>query len=221
MTKLQRKFLQDGGIERLIAARPELDVVPLEERETMRRRVLAEFQDEHDVWIFAYGSLMWNPAFRYAEHTVARLHGYHRAFCHHSSIARGSADYPGLMAGLDRGGSCNGLAYRIAAADLESETRILWSRETALSVYEVRVLKLSTRKGPLRAITFVANRASHYYVGRMPIEEQIERIARASGELGSNADYLFRLVARLEALGLADRAIERLRRRVAAKLDER
>ena len=219
MKELHRKFLRDGGVERLIAACPELEIVPLEERETMRRRVLAEFETEHDIWVFAYGSLMWNPALRYAEQTVARLHGYHRAFCHHTRIARGTAEYPGLMAGLERGGSCTGLAYRIAPVDLESETRILWNRETALPVYEVRVLKISTNKGPLRAITFVANRASDHYVGRVPLEEQIERIARASGELGSNAEYLFQLVDRLGELGIGDRPIERLRHHVAARIN--
>jgi glutathione-specific gamma-glutamylcyclotransferase len=220
MKELQRKFLQDGGVERMIAARPELEIVPLEEREAMRRRVLAEFDTGHDVWIFAYGSLMWNPAFRYAEKRVARVHGYHRAFCHHSRVARGTAEYPGLMAGLDRGGSCRGLAYRIARAELECETRILWNRETALPIYKPRVLTISSGRGPLRAIAFVANRASEHYVGRVPLEEQVDRIGRAAGELGSNAEYLFRLVDSLAALGLGDRPIERLRRRVAAKIGE-
>jgi cation transport protein ChaC len=220
MKKLDRAFLQDGGIERLIAEFPEIEITPLEEREAARRAVLAEFETGHDVWVFAYGSLMWNPAFHYAEEQIARLHGYHRAFCHHTQVARGTAEYPGLMAGLDRGGSCSGLAYRIAPADLEAETRILWNRETALPVYKVRVLKISTDQGPRRAVTFVANRDSEHYVGRLPVDEQVERISRASGRLGSNAEYLFRLVDRLKELGIADRHFAQLRRHVAAKLEK-
>lgn len=213
--KFDRAFIQSGGVERLLDGVPDFEVVPLEERETLRKRILSEFDNDHDVWIFAYGSLMWNPAFRYAEQTLARLHGYHRAFCQQTQVTRGSSEYPGLMAALERGGSCRGVAYRIAAPDLDSETRVLWNREMPLPVYEVRVLKIATDQGSRKAITFVANRASAHYVGRLPLESQIERICRASGKLGSNADYLFRLVDRLEELGITDRRLALLRQHVA------
>ena len=220
MPDLEREFILDGGVERLIEGSRAFahKLVPIEEREIMRRRVLGEIGKGHDIWIFGYGSLIWNPILRFAEERTARIYGYHRAFCLWTQLGRGTLDRPGLMAGLDRGGSCRGVAYQIAPDEVECETRILWDRETPLPVYEPRVLRAVTKRGDIPVIAFIANRPSDYYAGRMSIEAQAEYIARARGELGSNAEYLFNLVQCLKARGLLNESLDQLRRAVSAKM---
>ena len=221
MPDLDRQFIQDGGVDRLIEGSPEFagKLVPLEERERMRRRVLTEVGTGKDIWIFGYGSLIWNPILRYAEERRACVYGFHRAFCQWTHLGRGSPQQPGLMAGLDRGGSCRGIAYRIAPDAVECETRILWDRETPLPIYVPRVLNAKTDAGVIRVITFVANHTSEYYIGPMSIEAQAEYIARAGGSLGSNAEYLFNLVRCLEERGLLNKSLVKLRRAVSLKMD--
>ena len=220
MPDLDRKFIQDGGVDQLIKASPQFadKLVPIEERESMRRRILVEFGTGKDIWIFGYGSLIWNPILRYAEERRARIYGFHRAFCQWTHLGRGSPEQPGLMAGLDRGGSCCGIAYRIAPEEVECETRILWDRETPLPIYVPRVLNAVTEAGVIRVITFVANHTSEYYIGPMSIKAQAEYISRAFGSLGSNAEYLFNLVRCLEERGLLNKSLDRLQRAVSAKM---
>ncbi len=220
MPDLEREFIQNGGVDRLIKGHPQFadKLIPLEERERLRLRVLADIGAGNDVWVFAYGSLIWNPILRYAEQRTARIYGYHRAFCQWTHLGRGSPERPGLMAGLDRGGSCRGIAYRIAPDAVECETLILWNRETPLPIYVPRVLNAVTEAGGIRAIAFLANHISEYYIGPMSIDAQAEYIARAGGSLGSNAEYLFNLVQCLEERGLLNASLERLKRAVCAKL---
>lgn len=221
MPDLERKFILDGGVDRLIKAHPGFadKLIPIEHRERLRRRVLSEIGGGKDVWIFAYGSLIWNPILRYAEQRMARIYGYHRAFCQWTHLGRGSPDRPGLMAGLDRGGSCRGIAYRIAPDEVECETRILWDRETPLPMYVPRVLNATTQAGSIRAIAFIANHTSEYYIGPMSIDAQAELISRAGGSLGSNAEYLFNLVRCLEERGLLNESLKKLQRAVSARLE--
>lgn len=165
-----------------------------------------------DAWVFAYGSLMWNPAMRYQESRIATLSGYHRRFCLWSPVGRGSADHPGLVLGLARGGSCKGVAYRIKGAHVAEEFSVLWRREMISDGYIPRWVTLHTAEGPLSALAFVINRACPRYAGRLPDDEAARAIAAASGALGSNTEYLVSTVDHLDSLGIPDRRLHALRR---------
>ncbi|WP_153770729.1 gamma-glutamylcyclotransferase [Labrenzia sp. CE80] len=164
-----------------------------------------------DIWIFAYGSLMWDPAFHFSEVRRAYLSGYHRRFCLRSEVARGTPDCPGLMAGLDLGGTCNGLVFRVDADKLETESRFIWRREMLLGSYVPEFLTLTTKQGPVEAMAFVVNRDNPMLLPSLSLEETARRIAHAEGYLGPNIDYLENLAASFELLELADEELFRLR----------
>src|SRR3954451_15415737 len=128
---LTRDMLRAGGIERMIAdSVPQLRMLTDEERAASLAATLKHRPGpRHGVWVFAYGSLIWNPAIHYVERRFARVYGWHRTFCLSTIAGRGSPDMPGLVLGLDRGGACTGAAFRIAEEGLEEELRILWRRE--------------------------------------------------------------------------------------------
>lgn len=174
----------------------------------------AAVRDGGDAWVFGYGSLMWNPAIRYEESRIATLHGFHRRFCLWSPVGRGSAEHPGLVLGLARGGSCKGVAYRIKADDVDEEFSVLWRREMISDGYIPRWITLRTAEGPLAALAFTINRACPRYAGRLPDDEAARAIAVAAGALGSNAEYLLSTVEHLDALGIPDRRLHALRRRL-------
>jgi cation transport protein ChaC len=178
---------------------------------------------EGDVWVFGYGSLMWNPLFRHAEQRPATLRGFHRRFCLWSVTSRGTRERPGLVLGLDLGGSCQGVAYRLPAEDAPRELKLLWNREMVLGSYTPRWVRVeaapsSASQGctqELRALVFTVNREHPNYAGRLPLDEVVAALAAASGHLGSSAEYLFRAVDALAVHGLRDSHLEALRRRVA------
>jgi cation transport protein ChaC len=160
-----------------------------------------------DVWVFAYGSLIWNPIFPFADKRIARIYGFHRSFCLWSRLGRGTPDKPGLVLGLDHGGSCAGLAYRIAAAHVREEFRLLWRREMVTGSYVPTWVKARTPQGAVAAIAFVINRRSVAYAGRLPSPEAARRIRDASGIHGPCADYLLRTVGGLREYGIDDPAM--------------
>lgn len=168
-----------------------------------------------DVWLFGYGSLMWNPAIDFAECRPGAVHGWHRRFCLWLHMGRGSPDNPGLMLALERGGRCAGLLFRIPAAEARAELLLAWQREMFTGAYQSRWVTAMTARGPVRAATFVANRANPRYAGRLDEALVAARLANASGSLGSCAAYLAETVGALQAAGLRDRALERLHRSVA------
>lgn len=180
------------------------------EREANRRRTL-DGQMGADVWVFAYGSLMWDPAFRFAEVRVARVQGYARRFCLKDTWGgRGTAGAPGLMAALDRGPGCTGLAFRIAAAEVEAETEILWRREGIASTYAPTFLPVATAQGPVEALAFVANRAAAAICPDLPLREIVQYLATGTGFLGSSRAYLESIAAQLAALGIEDPELQAL-----------
>ncbi|MGC2853853.1 gamma-glutamylcyclotransferase [Novispirillum sp. DQ9] len=174
----------------------------------------AAVRDGGDAWVFGYGSLMWNPAIRYEESRIATLHGFHRRFCLWSPVGRGSAEHPGLVLGLARGGSCKGVAYRIKGEHVDEEFSVLWRREMISDGYIPRWVTLRTAEGPLAALAFTINRACPRYAGRLPDDEAARAIAVAAGALGTNAEYLLSTVEHLDALGIPDRRLHALRRRL-------
>jgi cation transport protein ChaC len=177
---------------------------------------------QDDVWVFGYGSLMWNPLFHYAERRPATLRGFHRRFCLWSVTSRGTRERPGLVLGLDLGGSCHGVAYRLPAEGAPQELKLLWNREMVLGSYSPRWVRVEAAAcaashgcaQELRALVFTVNREHPNYAGRLPLEQVVAALAAASGHLGSSAEYLFRAVDALAAHGLRDSYLETLRRRV-------
>lgn len=170
--------------------------------------------DGGDCWLFAYGSLMWSPDFTHLDAIPARLSGYHRRFCLYSHVYRGSPEAPGLVLGLDRGGSCWGLAFRIAECDAEAVLHKVDQREIQHAVYRRRRLpvRLGLGEGGRRlfAHAYVVNRESPQYAGRLPPERMIELVRQGRGQRGSCLDYLRNTVAHLNELGLPDPSLAAL-----------
>jgi glutathione-specific gamma-glutamylcyclotransferase len=162
------------------------------------------------VWIFAYGSLMWNPEMRFAERLPARIHGYHRSFCLYSPEYRGTREKPGLVLGLDRGGSCRGIAYRLPRATLAAEIDLIWMREMTGFVYHMTPLAVLIERGPVPGYAFTVRRDSRDYAGRLSAEAAARVIAASRGDRGSNRDYLVNTVRHLEELGIAGGALHRI-----------
>lgn len=165
-----------------------------------------------DVWVFAYGSLMWNPGFPHLEVRRGRLYGFHRRFCIYSHIYRGTPETPGLVLGLDRGGSCEGLAFRVPAGEAAEVMDYLYERELVTGVYIPRWLEVVTSRGRLRAAGFVVDRSHVQFTGRMDLETTLELVLQGHGSGGSCLEYLRNTVHHMEALGLADRGLRRLLR---------
>lgn len=185
-----------------------------QEREDNRLEFLKTLPQDRDLCMFGYGSLIWNPAFRYIESRPARLFGFHRRFCLHLTIGRGSPEKPGLMLALDRGGSCNGIAFRIAASAIEEETRILWLREMISGAYKPQKVSLKTDIGTLEGFTFVVNRHHSRYIRGLSFEETIAGLSRGEGILGSCREYLSNTFYDLQRHGIRDRYVERLQKEI-------
>jgi cation transport protein ChaC len=163
-----------------------------------------------DLWIFGYGSLMWNPGFRYRERAPAVVHGYHRAFCIYSSRWRGTPERPGLVLGLDRGGACRGVAFLVAAADVAETLNELWQREMRRKVYLPRLLRARLPDAEARAFTFVADPRHAGYAGGLSIEETARLVGTCCGARGPNIEYLTRTIDHLEELGVRDHNLLRV-----------
>lgn len=180
------------------------------------------------LWVFGYGSLMWNPGFAHLETRKALLFGYHRAFCIKSEHYRGTPEFPGLVLGLDEGGTCRGLAFRIAEEDAGVALPYLWDREMVTMVYRPARAKIRFLDAPTdvpgsppaesteTAFTFVARPDHRQYCCRTSPEEVGRIVARAVGKAGPNRDYLANTAAHLRALDLEDPEMEDLLRHVEA-----
>ncbi|WP_246148212.1 gamma-glutamylcyclotransferase [Skermanella pratensis] len=163
-----------------------------------------------DLWVFGYGSLMWNPEFPFVERRQALLRGYHRRFCVYSHRYRGTPDRPGLVLGLDRGGSCRGMVFRVEAGLVDRTLDYLWDREMVSGVYRPKLLGVWTEAGTVSACTFVADRGHRQYCGEMCVSDVIRHIRQGVGERGPNLEYLANTVGHLRELGMVDRGLERL-----------
>jgi glutathione-specific gamma-glutamylcyclotransferase len=167
----------------------------------------------HDLWVFAYGSLMWRPGFAYEEARRARVTGYRRAFCIYSVHHRGTPERLGLVLGLDRGGVCEGVAYRVAAADAVATRAYLRAREQVSGVYREALLPAELEVRPpaeVMALAYIVERAHPAYAGRLPLRLQARLIRGAKGRSGANLDYLVSTVRHLIELGIRERELERL-----------
>ena len=169
-------------------------------------------------WVFGYGSLIWNPEFDFERAALARAHGYHRAFCIRSTRYRGTPEQPGLVLGLDRGGSCVGVAYRLPAASRDEAIARLFAREIpdpAARVYLPRVIEVRLHDGcRVPALTFLADRSRPSYA-RLGDAEILQRLIGCHGQRGANRDYALSTWKALEAHGVRDPALARLAARLA------
>jgi cation transport protein ChaC len=157
-----------------------------------------------DLWIFGYGSLMWRPGFAFLEVQPARLHGFHRSFCVYSWHHRGTRERPGLVLGLDRGGSCLGRAYRVAAGDAEAVIQYLDEREMVTAVYRPVQHPVRLPGATVHARAYVVDRGHPQYAGKLALEDQARHIAGARGISGVNTEYLASTVAHLDEMGIVD-----------------
>jgi cation transport protein ChaC len=185
-------------------------LLPEAELERSLQAVLASPHRAGDLWLFAYGSLVWNPVLSYVERRIATVHGFHRRFCLRSRINRGTPESPGLVLGLDRGGRCAGIAYRIPAREVEIELRLLWRREMLLGSYEPKWVLARDGRETFRALAFVVDRQRSGYAGRLPDDEIVAVLKRSRGKLGTGLDYLLRTADGLAEAGVRDTYVSRL-----------
>ncbi len=214
---LTREAVRRGLVRRMIA-RAGIPVRLLPEAEIERRleEALATRPEAGDVWLFAYGSLIWNPTVEVVGRSRARVHGYHRRFCLETVVGRGTPERPGLMLGLDRGGSCVGVALRVPAVRVREELAVVFHREMVTGAYRARWLRARGEAGSLPVLAFVIDRRHERYVRALPRARLVEILATAHGPLGSAAAYLHDTVVHLRMHGIRDRELEPLFRAVAA-----
>ena len=167
-----------------------------------------------DIWVFGYGSLMWNPGFAHCAAEPALLRGWHRSFCVYSCSYRGTPERPGLVLGLDRGGACRGVAFRVSAPDVATALGYLWEREMVGGVYDMRELNVSTSLGVIQAHAFTVRRSHAGYAGRLGVDETARLILQGLGGRGPCREYLENTVRQLECLGLVDGPLHKLEQRV-------
>ncbi|MES2717509.1 MAG: gamma-glutamylcyclotransferase [Pseudomonadota bacterium] len=179
--------------------------------EASRCALLGAGPSPQDLWVFGYGSLMWDPAMHFSEVRRAELAGHARRFSYRTLMGRGTPERPALMLTLEPAADCcHGLVFRIPAALAAEETAMLWRREMVRGGYCPQQLAVCTPQGPVQALAFLSNRAHPGYIGELPLAESAAIIAAAAGQLGRNRDYLAQLDAQLLRLGIADDYIHRL-----------
>jgi glutathione-specific gamma-glutamylcyclotransferase len=220
-----RRILTEALIARAFPTFPpdDPDAIPLMPQDAIdasHAQTFADVETAEDVWLFGYGSLMWNPDIAFAERRTARLRGWHRRFCLWQWRFRGSRERPGLMMALDRGGSCVGAAFRIVGPDAATKLGKTWRREMIGMAYRPIWVGLETTDGPVSAVTFVADRRSHRYAGRRSIAEEAALIAQACGHVGPSATYLLETWRHCEEIGIRDPMLRALQSKVAELLEE-
>ncbi|RTZ39183.1 gamma-glutamylcyclotransferase [Candidimonas sp. SYP-B2681] len=171
---------------------------------------LAGWEADEDVWVYGYGSLIWRPEFDFAEQRPALLHGYHRALCLWSRVNRGTPDQPGLVFGLDIGGSCRGMAYRISASDVPTTMEALWRREMPSGAYIPRWLTCRTQHGVISALAFTMNRNTDAYVRDLPTEQLISIVCNAHGTYGPCIEYVLETAQALTESNIQDKRLQAL-----------
>jgi len=163
-----------------------------------------------DVWIFAYGSLMWHPEIPYEQSRPAMLYGYHRALCMYSFEYRGTAEKPGLVFGLDRGGACRGRAFRVAGKNAAEAIATLDARELITRIYRPLWLTVKLPDVSVKAYCYVAERGHTQYAGKLSETEQVRLVLQGCGKRGDCLEYLTNTYDHLQQLGITDRKLERI-----------
>jgi cation transport protein ChaC len=210
------RTVEDGGI----AAGAQLNT-DADYDEWVGRIIASHPAADKPTQLFAYGSLIWKPEIEHTGEQLAIARGWHRAFCFRMTRFRGTPEQPGLMMALDRGGQCRGVALELPRRNLEEQLGKLFRREfTYKPVNSMpRWINMTTASGTLPALTFVMNRASPLYAGRLSPQEIADVLARSCGHWGTGAEYLLNTVSHLEEKGIRDRNLWRLQRLVAQRIE--
>lgn len=175
---------------------------------------------KNDFWVFGYGSLMWRLGFAHVETMRARLHGYRRSLCIYSHVHRGTPDHPGLVLGLDAGGSCLGIAFRVPG-DMTDEVMVyLREREMSNQVYHEKWLRLRLADGrDVQAVTYVADRRHIQYAGSLKAEDAAAIVVSAQGDSGANFDYVANTLEHLRNMRVRDHALEHVNDLICTKVN--
>jgi cation transport protein ChaC len=179
---------------------------------------------DEDLWVFAYGSLMWRPDFPYVERVEARLTGAHRSLCVFSFVHRGTPERPGLVLGLDQGGACRGIAYRVQAAERANTISYLRRREQVTSVYREVTRPIWLKSQPQQrvpALCYMVDRGHPQYAGRLSLSQQLHHVRQGHGLSGTNRDYVIATVAALEKLGYRETQLHLLAQMIAGTHETR
>ena len=187
-----------------------------DERRASLAQALQEWREGEDVWVFGYGSLIWRPEFEFVERRIALLRGHHRALCLWSRVNRGTPEQPGLVFGLDRGGSCKGVVYRLAGAQVPEFLPRLWDREMSTGAYLPRWIRCETDDGPVQALVFIMDRSGVAYVRDLPRDTLVDIVRRANGRYGACADYVLDTDRALIEAGIHDRQLHAIARALTA-----
>lgn len=163
-------------------------------------------------WIFGYGSLMWRPGFDHARRLPAKVHGFHRSLCIYSHVHRGTPEQPGLVLGLDRGGSCQGVAFEVEAANWDETIAYLRAREQVTSVYLERRVSahLAGQGEAVHAVTYVADRSHRQYAGKLGSDDLIAHVRKGRGVSGACVDYVRNTLEHLREMRIHDPGLERI-----------
>lgn len=213
---LSRRDLEQGRMRALyVAAVPAHNALSDEELALSLAKTLARRPSHAGWWVFAYGSLLWNPLFPFTESRPATLHGVHRRFCLWSKASRGTCDQPGLVLGLEPGGSCRGVVYRLPESEVHAELTLLWRREMVTGAYHPRWMRVRSGTRMLTALAFVVDRTHPQYAGELSLRQQAKVLSCAAGALGSSADYLEHTRVSLITHGIIDPYLESLATTVA------
>ncbi|MER1941345.1 gamma-glutamylcyclotransferase [Castellaniella sp. FW104-16D08] len=182
------------------------------------RETLQHWDKRSDLWVFGYGSLIWRPEFNFLEARQARIHGYHRALCLWSRINRGTPQQPGLVFGLDLGGSCTGRAFRIAAEQIPDSMLALWKREMPSASYIPRWLSCHTDAGVVPGLVFTMDRQDNGYVSGLSLEQTVAAVLRGHGRYGACTDYVLQTAHALDAAGIPDRRLKTITQALQASI---
>lgn len=169
--------------------------------------LLSDWNGTDDLWVFAYGSLIWRPNFHFVERRLVTLRGYHRALCLWSHDHRGSPEVPGIVFGLDRGGCCRGVAFRIPADQVRPTFAALWTREMLTGAYKPRWVKCDNETGSVKALAFLLNRTCSEYTGHLPEDRLISVIKAAVGKSGPCIEYVEQTHLALHDHGIHDKSL--------------
>jgi cation transport protein ChaC len=209
---LTRESLLNGEIERLVHDKQNsIERMTDDQRATLVDQTLSALSHS-ELWVFGYGSLIWNPAINYEEKRRCSIQGFEKKFCFWTTLSRGTVEFPGLMMGLVPGGSCNGVAFRIDAKNAETELDVLFRREMPHYIYKptwIEAQCVETKK-PFKTLTFVVDRENQRFVDNLSLENTVRTIATAQGPLGKNCDYLFQLSTKMHDLGFEEPELEDL-----------
>ncbi|MFM9973927.1 MAG: gamma-glutamylcyclotransferase [Beijerinckiaceae bacterium] len=184
----------------------------------IKAKRLPAHADSGDLWVFGYGSLMWNPGFPFAEHQPAVAHGVHRRLCVYSHRYRGTPEKPGLVVGLLTGGCCHGLCFRVRTEDCSATLEYLTEREQISKVYHEMFRPVRLRDGRVvRALCYVVDQRHKQFAGRLSLEQQFHLVKDSHGEIGPNRDYVRNTAQSLRDIGVEDRTLRWLAERLSSK----